>query len=38
MEVECVDIIEASNEMIWLQRFMHELGKKQDMGRLYSDI
>ena len=23
--------------MIWLQRFMDELGKKHDMGMLYSD-
>ena len=23
--------------MIWLQRFMDELGKKHDMGTLYSD-
>jgi len=23
--------------MIWLQRFLDELGKKQELGRLYSD-
>ena len=23
--------------MIWLRRFLDELGKKQEMGRLYSD-
>ena len=28
---------EASKEMIWLQRFLEELGKKQELGRLYSD-
>ena len=29
--------IEASKEMIWLQRFMEELGKKQETNRLYYD-
>ena len=38
MEVEYVTAIEASKEMIWLQRFMEELGKKQENSRLYSDI
>ena len=28
-EAEYVVVIEASKEMIWLQRFMEELGKKQ---------
>eukprot|EP00253_Pinus_taeda_P023724 PITA_23724 len=28
---------EASKEMIWLQRFLDDLGKKQELGRLYSD-
>src|SRR5713101_6860279 len=36
-EVEYVAATEASKEMIWLQRFMEELGKKQDHSRLYSD-
>jgi hypothetical protein len=38
MEVEYVVAIEASKEMIWLHRFMEELGKKQDNSRLYCDI
>jgi hypothetical protein len=29
--------IEASKEMIWLQRFMEELGKKHENNRLYCD-
>ena len=33
-EAEYVVAIEASKEMIWLQRFMAELGKKHDMGML----
>jgi len=37
IEVEYVVAREASNEMIWLQRFMEELGKKQDNSRLYYD-
>ena len=36
-EVEYVVAIEASKEILWLQRFMNELGKKHDMGTLYSD-
>ena len=36
-EVENVAATEASKEMIWLQNFMDELGKKHDMGTLYSD-
>ena len=38
IEAEYVAATEASKEMIWLQRFMDELGKKHDMGTLYSDI
>jgi hypothetical protein len=37
MEVEYVVATEASKEMIWLQRFMEELGKKQENNRLYCD-
>ena len=37
MEAEYVAAIEASKEIIWLQRFMEELGKKQENSRLYSD-
>ena len=33
-EAEYVVAIEASKEMIWLQRFMDELGKKHDMGHV----
>ena len=33
-EAEYVAAIEASKEMIWLQRFMDELGKKHDMGHV----
>jgi hypothetical protein len=36
-EVEYVAATEASKEMIWLQRFMEELGKKQENNRLYYD-
>jgi len=36
-EVEYVAATEAIKEMIWLQRFLDELGKKQELGRLYSD-
>ena len=36
-EAEYVAITEASKEMIWLQRFMEEVGKKQKDSRLYSD-
>ena len=34
IEVEYVATTKASKEMIWLQRFMDELGKKHDMGTL----
>ena len=37
MEVDYVASTEASKEIIWLQRFLDELGKKQELGRLYSD-
>ncbi len=37
VEVEYVALTEASKEMIWLQRFMEELGKKQESSRLYCD-
>ena len=37
IEEEYVFAIEASKEMIWLQRFMEELGKKQDNSMLYCD-
>ena len=36
-EAEYVAATEASKDMIWLQRFMKELGKKQENSRLYSD-
>jgi hypothetical protein len=36
-EAEYVAATEASKEMIWLQRFMEELGKKQKNNRLYCD-
>ena len=36
-EAEYVVATEASKEMIWLQRFLDELGKKQELDRLYSD-
>ena len=36
-EAEYVSLIEASKEMIWLQRFMEGLGKKQESNRLYCD-
>ena len=33
-EAEYVTTTKASKEMIWLQWFMDELGKKKEMGRL----
>ena len=36
-EVEYVVATKASKEMIWLQRFMEKLGKKQENNRLYCD-
>jgi hypothetical protein len=35
--VEYVVVTEASKEMIWLQRFMEELGKKQENRKFYCD-
>ena len=37
IEAKYVSLTEASKEMIWLQRFMEELGKKQESSRLYCD-
>ncbi len=37
MEEKYFSSTEASKEMIWLQRFMDELGKKHEVGRLYID-
>jgi hypothetical protein len=37
IEVEYIFVIEASKEIIWLQKFMEELGKKQENRRLYCD-
>jgi hypothetical protein len=37
MESEYVVSTEASNEIIWLQRFMEELGKKQENNVLYNE-
>jgi hypothetical protein len=37
IDAEYVVATEASKEMIWLQRFMDELGKKQENSRLYCD-
>jgi hypothetical protein len=36
-KAEYVAATEASKEMIWLQRFMDELGKKQENNMLYYD-
>jgi hypothetical protein len=36
-EVEYVSITKASKEMVWLQRFIEELGKKKENNRLYCD-
>ena len=36
-EAEYVAATEAGKEMIWLHGFLDELGKKQEMGILYSD-
>ena len=36
-EAEYVATIEASKEMIWLQRFKEELGKKQENNRFCCD-
>jgi hypothetical protein len=37
IEVEYVFATQVSKEMIWLQRFMEELGKKQENRRMYYD-
>jgi hypothetical protein len=37
MEAKYVVATEVSKEMIWLQRFMEELEKKQENSRLYCD-
>jgi hypothetical protein len=37
METKYVVAKKASKEMIWLQRFMEELGMKQENKRLYCD-
>ena len=37
MEAEYVVATKVSKEMMWLQRFMEELGKKQDNIKFYSD-
>ena len=36
-KAEYVAATEPGKEMIWLQRFMEELGKKQENSRLYRD-
>jgi hypothetical protein len=36
-EEEYVAATEASKEIIWLQRFMEELGKKKENNKLYCD-
>ena len=36
-EAEYVAITEASKEMVWLQSFLEELGKKQEDNVLYCD-
>jgi len=36
-EVEYVAVTEAGKEMIWLQSFLNELGKKNEMGVLHND-
>jgi hypothetical protein len=38
MEEEYGSPTKDSKEMIWLHRFMDELGKKKENRRLYSDI
>eukprot|EP00253_Pinus_taeda_P011411 PITA_11411 len=37
-EAEYVAATKSSKEMVWLQIFLDELGKKQELGRLYFDI
>ena len=38
MEAEYVAATKASKEIIWLHRFMEELGKKKENRRLYNEI
>ena len=37
IEAEYVTATKAGKEMIWLHGFLNELGKKQEMGILYSN-
>jgi len=37
IEAEYVALTEAGKEMVWLQSFLDELGKKNEMGILHSD-
>ena len=37
MQVECVVVTKACNELIWLKNFMKELDKKQVTSALYTD-
>jgi len=37
MEAKYVATTKCSKEMIWLQRFLDELGKKKELNRIYSD-
>ena len=37
IEAKYVAVSEASKEMVWIQGFLEELGKKNQMGTLYSD-
>ena len=37
IEEEYVATTESSKEIIWLQRFMEDLGKKQENNKLYCD-
>jgi hypothetical protein len=36
-EAEYIVVTEAGKEMVWLQSFLNELGKKYHKGILYSD-
>jgi hypothetical protein len=38
MEAKYFSTTEVRKDMIWLQRFMEELGKQQENNRLYYDI
>ena len=37
IEAEYIVAIETRKEIIWLHSFLDELGRKQEMGILYSD-